>query len=406
MTPQPSAPASFALFASVGPSILRYRLDAAGAALAFDGRAAVLPANVQYAWPHASGRFLYVASSDGAPGLGIAGERHHLSAFAVDPATGALALHGDALGLPARPIHMTLDAVSRHALIAFSDPPALRVYRIGGDGRIAGEVEQDEPIDPGIFPHQVRVSTDGRLAILLSRGHNATADRPERPGMLSVFAYEDGQLRRQRKIAPGGGYGFGPRHLDFHPASGWLYVALERQHRLDVFARTGDAISPAPVFSRSTLEDEHGAHRHPGPGPIHVHPDGRFVYVANRAPEIRGDGDRPRYSGGGNTIVVYAIDPATGAPEPVQHIDSGAIHCRTFQIDPGGRLLVAAHIIDLTVEADPSRRMPAHRVPAGLALFRIGADGRLTPLKFEEVETGDHQLFWTGMVPLAAGSEE
>ena len=32
-----------------------------------------LPANVQYAWPHASRRFLYVATSDSASGMGPAG---------------------------------------------------------------------------------------------------------------------------------------------------------------------------------------------------------------------------------------------------------------------------------------------------------------------------------------------
>jgi 6-phosphogluconolactonase (cycloisomerase 2 family) len=398
MSSQPPASDSLAFFASVGRTILRYRLDVASGAFTFEGRAADLPANVQYAWPHVSGRFLYVASSDGAPGLGIVGERHHLSAFAIDPATGALSLHGEPVPLPARPIHMTCDAPSRHALIAFSDPPALRVYAIAEDGRLRGEVEQRAPIDPGIFPHQVRVTADNHLVILVSRGHDAKPDRPERPGVLSVFTYGNGQLTGQQRIAPNGGYGFGPRHLDFHPEHGWVYVALERQHRLDVFARVGDAVSSEMLFSRSTLESEDSLYQHPGPGPIHVHPNGRYVYVANRAPEILGDGHLPSYAGGGNVIVVYAIDAASGEPRPIQHVDSGGIHCRTFQIDPGGTLLVAAHIVGLNIDGDPARF-----VPAGLSFFRIGEDGCLTQFKFHEIATGGHQLFWTGMVPLSGG---
>ena len=49
-----------------------------------------LPAGVQYAWPHASHRYLYVASSSSASGYGRAGTEHHVTAFKIDPATGAL----------------------------------------------------------------------------------------------------------------------------------------------------------------------------------------------------------------------------------------------------------------------------------------------------------------------------
>ena len=62
-----SGPARVALYASVGPELTQYDIDVEGAALTRGGTAS-LPANVQYAWPHASGRYLYVASSDATPG--------------------------------------------------------------------------------------------------------------------------------------------------------------------------------------------------------------------------------------------------------------------------------------------------------------------------------------------------
>jgi len=61
-----TASARVALYASVGPELTQYDIDVAGAALVRRGTVR-LPANVHYAWPHASGRFLYVASSDSAP---------------------------------------------------------------------------------------------------------------------------------------------------------------------------------------------------------------------------------------------------------------------------------------------------------------------------------------------------
>ena len=78
-----------ALYANVGADLTHYDVDVAGAELI--KRATVtLPAAVQYAWPHASRRYLYVATSSSAPGYGTAGTEHHVTAFRIDPATGAL----------------------------------------------------------------------------------------------------------------------------------------------------------------------------------------------------------------------------------------------------------------------------------------------------------------------------
>src|SRR6267143_4518684 len=90
-----------ALYSSVGPVLTHYEVDVEAAALT--KRASVtLPANVQYAWPHASRKYIYVASSSSAPGTGPAGTDHHASAFRIDPVSGALAPHGKPIRLPTR----------------------------------------------------------------------------------------------------------------------------------------------------------------------------------------------------------------------------------------------------------------------------------------------------------------
>src|SRR5215470_4906127 len=59
---QPATPSRLALYANVGPELTRYDVDVPDAALT--RRESVrLPAGVQYAWPHANRRILYVASS-------------------------------------------------------------------------------------------------------------------------------------------------------------------------------------------------------------------------------------------------------------------------------------------------------------------------------------------------------
>jgi len=173
------------LYASVGPALTQYDVDVEGAEL-FRRSTVTLPANVHYAWQHASGRHIYVASSNSASGMGPVGDKHHVTALRIDPASGALTPHGDPIPLPTRPIHMTTDIPSDHLLVAFSNPSALRVYRVNPDATPGEEVRQPGSIDADIYGHQVRVSPDNRLAILVTRGHDAAGGKTEDPGALKV----------------------------------------------------------------------------------------------------------------------------------------------------------------------------------------------------------------------------
>ena len=56
-----------ALYANVGADLTHWDVDVAGGEL-IKRETITLPAGVQYAWPHASRRHLYVASSSSAPG--------------------------------------------------------------------------------------------------------------------------------------------------------------------------------------------------------------------------------------------------------------------------------------------------------------------------------------------------
>ncbi len=382
-----------ALYASVGPELTQYDVDVDGAALVERGTV-TLPANVHYAWPHAAGRYLYVASSNSASGMGPAGDKHHVTGFRIDPASGALAPHGDPIALPTRPIHMTSDIPSEHLLVAFNNPSALRVYRINPDATPGAEVAQPESIDPGIYAHQVRVRPDNRSVILVTRGNDAAPGKPEDPGALKVFDYRDGRLTKEVSVAPNGGYGFGPRHLDFHPTEPWVYVSLERQNKLDMFEFGGDALSPAPVFRKDTLAEPGNIRSRQAAGTVHVHPNGRFVYAVNRASTTTEFEGKQVFAGGENTFAVYSIDPATGEPSLIQHVDTRGIHCRTFHIDPSGRLLVAAHIMPLLVKDGATLRT----VPASLAVFRIDGDGKLDFVRKYDVDVADRTMFWMGMV--------
>jgi 6-phosphogluconolactonase len=391
----PESTGKVVLYANVGPEMTHYDVDVAGANLTRRG-SITLPANIQYAWPHASQPFLYVATSNSASGMGPAGDQHHVTALRIDSATGALSRHGEPIKLPTRPIHMATDIPSEHVLVAFNNPSAIRVYRVNPDFTPGAEVTQPGPVDPGIFAHQVRATPDNGQVILVTRGHDPAGGKPEEPGALKIFDYKEGVLSNEVSVAPHGGYGFGPRHLDFHPTKPWVYVSLERENRVDMFLLTSGALSAIAAFRKTTLSQPVPAGARQAVGTVHVHPSGRFVYVANRASTVVESEGHKVFAGGENTLAVYAINPNTGEPNVIQHVDTRGIHCRTFHIDPSGRLLVAAHIQGITVKEGANLR----QVPCYLSLFRIGDDGKLDFARKYDIDVGDRTMWWMGMMAL------
>jgi len=380
------------VYASVGADLIHFDLDVDAATLTRRETVSV-PANLQYVWPHASRRFLYAASSDSASGMGRAGTKHHVSAFRIDPASGALTPHGEPIALPYRPIHMATDIPSEHVLVAFNNPPDVKVYKINSNATLGREIVQTADVDPGIFPHQVLATPDNRHVILVARGHDAAGGKAEDPGALKVFRFDNGMLNDEVSVAPNGGFGFGPRHLDFHPARPWIYVSLERQNAVAMFTHDSGRLAPVPAFQHTTLQEPNNIRGHQIVGTVHVHPGGRFVYVANRASDTVVHNGKRVFGGGENSIAVFSIDPATGEPALIQHADTHGIHCRTFHIDPSGRLMVCAHIMGLEM-------MDGTEVPTRLTLFRIGGDGKLTFVRGYDIETGGRFMWWMGMVTI------
>jgi len=301
-----------ALYANVGPVLTHYDVDLANVALVARD-SVTLPAGVQYCWPHRNRRCLYVASSDSVPGTAQTGAAHHVTAIRIDPATGALNQIGDSMRLPVRPVHMTLDNDSRHILVAFNSPSSLRVYRIREDFTPGEEVLQGT-MDAGIYAHQVRVTPDGRHVVLVTRGNEGTAQRPEDPGALMVFDYMNGLLSNQYKIAPNGGRGYGPRHLDFHPTKPWMYVSIETQNQIHMHRMQDGKPRPEVVFNKTTLLEPGNIRSRQAAGAVHVHPNGRFVYGANRSQDVVEFKGKTVYKGGENGIVAYAINQETGEP--------------------------------------------------------------------------------------------
>ena len=380
-------------YASIGGELTLYDLDVDGAALIKRG-AVTLPANIQYVWPHPSRRHLYAVSSNGGPQ--VAGDIHRANALAIDPATGALQLHGPAVALPSRPIHCSIDASGRYLLTAYNNPSNVTSHRLNADGTIGAQVAQPEKLDAGIYAHQILAAPSNDTVLLVTRGNDAKPDKPEDPGAIKTFSFDNGALSGLASIAPGDGLGFGPRHLDFHPTKPWVFVSVERQNKLYVYKRdAATGLVRTPMFVKETLANPKPKVRQAA-GAIHVHPSGKFVYLTNRASDLVDANGSKAFTEGENNIAVFAIDQTSAEPTLIQNADGHAIELRTFGIEPGGRMLVAASIKPVPVRDANSIKT----VPAKLCVFHIGSDGKLELKRQYGVDTGAHQQFWSGMVTL------
>jgi hypothetical protein len=98
-------------------------------------------------------------------------------------------------------------------------------------------------------------------------------------------------------------------------------------------------------------------------------------------------------AGGENGIAAFGIDGMSGEPTRIQNIDGHGVQLRTFSMDPDGRILIAASVLPVT-------RPDGTTVTAGLTVFRMGADGKLTFVRKYDVDVGGFQQFWSSMVTL------
>jgi 6-phosphogluconolactonase (cycloisomerase 2 family) len=396
-----------ALYSGVGNELTHYEVDVANAELAKRG-SIKMPGGIQYAWPHPSKKFLYVTSSTGGPGFnaepGFPANQHKLAAFRIWP-TGELTEHGDMVTLKWRPIHSSVDIAGEYVLVAYNFPAGISVHKIKGDGTIGDEVNQPDNLEKGIYFHQVRATPGNRTILVVARGNNPEGNKPEDPGSLHVYGFKKGVLSNLRKISPNGGYGFGPRHLDIHPTRPLVYVSIERQNQLIVYKLTpdGDLVLES-LFTKATLADPAHKFAIQSAGPIHIHPNGRFVYLGNRSgvtgsvvPGVEEVDGKKVFSGGESNIAVFAIDSKSGEPNAIQHADIQAAHPRTFSLDASGKLLVAGSLAPTAVREGGK----VVAIPAGLSVFRVGPDGKLDFVRKYDLDVGAYTQWWSGMVALA-----
>lgn len=180
----------------------------------------------------------------------------------------------------------------------------------GGSGVVAGRQDSSHA-------HYVGFSPDQRFAFVPDLGLD----------QVVIYQVDADQATLQPHgfaAVPAGG---GPRHMKFHSNGKWIYVLNELDLSVSVFDYDSEAGAmhlkqTIPTVSKEALAKE----QFTSCSEIHVHPNGRFVYAANR---------------GHDSITVFAISE-DGQLAEVQNVHVRGATPRNFNLAPSGKWLLAA----------------------------------------------------------------
>lgn len=307
--------------------IYLFRLQPGGGAA---GDAALVPAGVAAETPSPS--YLAVDSArrrlfavneveevDGKPTGGV-------SAFSIDPATGALTLLNQRPSMGKGPCNLIVDRAGRNVLVANYGSGTVAVLPVGADGRLgeATSVVQHSgsSVNPqrqkGPHAHCITLDPDNRFAFACDLG----IDRI----MAYRFDANAGTLTPHEPAFVPAKPGAGPRHLAFRPDGRFAYVVNELHSTATAYAYDAKAGTLKELQTISTLPAGFDG-RNSG-AEIAVHPSGRWLYSSNR---------------GHDSVAILGIDPAKGTLTYVDTQSTGGRTPRHFAIDPSGDLLVMAN---------------------------------------------------------------
>jgi 6-phosphogluconolactonase len=305
---------------SKSKGIYAYRFDPATSEITPIGLAAET-INPSFLAVHPNHRFLYAVNEVG----NYKGQKSGgVSAFAIDHATGKLALLNQVASRGADPCYITVDKTGKYVLVANYSGGSVAVFPVLEDGRL-GEASafvqhaghgKDAQRQEAPHAHSVDLSPDNRFAIVDDLGLDET--------LVYKLDGAKGSLTPNEPPFAKADPGAGPRHFALRPDGKFAYVVNEMGSSVSAFAFDGTAGVLRPVQTVSTIPKGFTAHN--DDAEIAVHTSGKFLYASNR---------------GHDSLAVFAIDANKGTLTLVEDVPTKGQTPRSFEIDPAGKLLFA-----------------------------------------------------------------
>ena len=299
-----------------------YRLDPATGALTFGSKATGLT-NPSFLAIHPNHHFLYAVNEVGEFGGKPSGA---VSAFSIDPKTGALTYLNQQPSQGTGPCHLSVDKTGKFVLVANYGGGSASVVPIQADGRLAEPTDfvqhRGTSVNPqrqeGPHAHSINLDPANRYAFVADLGLDKI--------MIYQLDLAHGKLKPGEQPWAQVKGGEGPRHFAFHPSAKYAYVINEMGNTITAFAYDAAHGKLTELQTVSTLPSDFKGTSYCAD--IHVLPSGKFVYGSNR---------------GHDSIVIFKIDEGTGKLSYVGHEPTHGKTPRNFGIDPTGNFLLAAN---------------------------------------------------------------
>lgn len=272
---------------------------------------------------HPSGKFLYSVNRGSVEQMENSGS---VSAFAIDGKTGKLTLLNERPSYGNGPCHISIGKTGKWAFISNYHEGNVVIMPIFDDGLLGSSAGSRRHLGSSInaarqekpHVHSAFVAPDNNFVLVSDLGTDRIHSYRLNPADGTI---DDADVPFV-SVKPG----CGPRHLAFHPSGSVVYSAEELTSTvavLDYDKATGtltmraDSIASLPPDFRgeNTAAD------------IHVHPNGRFLYMSNR---------------GHNALAIYSIDK-DGMITLIGQQDTKGKIPRNFLIDLKGEFLWVAH---------------------------------------------------------------
>ena len=279
--------------------------------------------NPSYVVLNPAGDHLYAVNEVGDFGGASSGA---VSAFAFDRESGELSFLNQLATGGSSPCHLVVDQTDSCVLVANYGGGSVSAFTVGEDGALLERSDFVQHVGSSVNPRRQQGPHAHSFTIDAGNRFAFAADL----GVDKVLSYkldaQAGKLTPNDPEGPSAAPGAGPRHFDFHPNGKLAYLINEIGCTITAYGYDAEQGTLAEIQTVPTLPE--GFDGRNSCADIHVSPSGKFVYGSNR---------------GHNSLVIYAIDGATGEMNYVGHESTRGEVPRGFNIDPTGKVVLAAN---------------------------------------------------------------
>lgn len=264
------------------------------------------------------GEFLYAVSTDFRTE-----EENTLRAFKLKNGGTDLELLNEVSSKGLNPCHLAVDATGASLFSANYTSGSIAQYQIKTDGSLGDnwyfQQFRGSSMDPNRqqqpHAHYVNTTIDNKFALTADLGTDKVmVHRVDSQGKLQEYTEQP-----FFELPPGSG----PRHLEFHPNSKWIYVLNELNSTITAVRYENDFFEVGKTIS--TLPEDFTEVSYTAA--VRMHPSGRSVYCSNR---------------GSDSISWFTIDD-NGDLTLKQTFGQGLGWVRDFNVTPSGKFIIAGN---------------------------------------------------------------